>query len=84
MRRKKKWSELAPLQKIVIILMGFLQFTLLGLAIFDLSKRTPEQLNGSKPMWSVLVFINYFGPIAYFIFGRKNIWVRREIVLPND
>jgi Phospholipase_D-nuclease N-terminal len=84
MRRQKKWSELNLLQKIIIILMGFVQFTLLGMAILDLRKRTPEELNGTKPMWSVLVFINYFGPIAYFLFGRKRTWASREIILPVD
>lgn len=58
------WGLILP---IVII-----QFILLIVAIIDLI-RTPET-NGPKWMWAlIIVFINILGPIAYFIFGRRQL-----------
>jgi hypothetical protein len=49
-----------------------IQFILLIVAIIDLI-RTPET-NGPKWMWAlIIVFINILGPIAYFIFGRRQL-----------
>ena len=32
-----------------------------------------ERTNGPKWMWAlIIVFISVFGPIAYFVFGRRN------------
>ena len=41
------------------------------IALVDLSKRK-KVLWGKKFIWVVIIlFINYFGWISYFIFGRK-------------
>lgn len=46
-----------------------LQFGLLVAALVDLMKR--EKTKGPKWMWVlVIVFVNLFGPIIYFIVGR--------------
>jgi hypothetical protein len=67
----KKWNELSPRQRQGLGLLGLLQILLLALAQWDLSQRTQDDLNGSKMLWRALVFINFIGPIAYFVFGRK-------------
>lgn len=74
MRKQKEWNELTTSGKISIVISGLIQVALLLAALRDLRQRPKEQINGSKWMWSVIVLINFIGPIAYFAFGRK----RRE------
>lgn len=69
----KKWSELSGPAKAGTILMTLIQFGLLFAALADIRKRSAEEINGSKAMWIGLSFINYVGPIAYFIKGRKQL-----------
>ncbi|MDH7487357.1 MAG: PLDc N-terminal domain-containing protein [Anaerolineae bacterium] len=73
MGRKKRWSDLTAAQKITTVVSGLIQISLLAAALWDLRRRSPEELYGSKSLWRGLVFINFFGPIAYFLLGRKRI-----------
>jgi Phospholipase_D-nuclease N-terminal len=45
----------------------------LGLMVFGLMDLIPrEKLRGPKWAWILIViFVNIFGPIIYFLFGRK-------------
>ncbi len=70
-RNVKKWEDFSPPQKAATVLLGMVQLALLAAALLDIRRRPPEQINGSKRMWTLLAFINYVGPIAYFLFGRK-------------
>jgi hypothetical protein len=36
----------------------------------DLSSR-PRRVDGDKRVWAAASFVSFFGPIAYFAFGRK-------------
>jgi Phospholipase_D-nuclease N-terminal len=57
------WALIAPLIAI--------EFILIIVALIDLSKA--EKTNGPKWMWVlIIVFMNIFGPILYFIFGKKH------------
>lgn len=69
--QNKKWRELSSTQKLGIIVLGVIQFTLLGAALWDLRQRPADEVKGSKRMWTAAAFVNFFGPIAYFLFGRK-------------
>jgi hypothetical protein len=71
MSKQKHWQELTSSQKTVVILLGFLQFVLLIAALGDIRRRPAEQINGSKRLWTLATFVNFVGPLAYFIFGRK-------------
>jgi hypothetical protein len=71
MSKQKRWQDMTNRQKAVIILLSFLQFALLGAALRDIRRRPAEQINGSKQLWTLAVFVNFVGPLAYFIFGRK-------------
>ncbi|ELO8895046.1 PLD nuclease N-terminal domain-containing protein [Listeria monocytogenes] len=54
----------------LIIPVILLYLALLLTAIIDLTKNWNERKN--PVIWLVvIIFINIFGPIAYFIFGRK-------------
>ena len=68
---KQKFSELPPAQQRAIVIAGAVQLTLLAAALFDISRRPPEQIKGPKPLWVGISFINTIGPLTYFFFGRK-------------
>lgn len=56
------WGLIAPLL--------ILQVVLMVVALLDIRKM--EQTNGPKFIWVlIIIFISTIGPIAYFIFGRK-------------
>ena len=58
------WALIAP---IIVI-----QFVLMIVALIDLSK--VYATNGSKKLWVLIILIGgIIGPIAYFIFGRRNV-----------
>jgi len=67
----KRWQDLTGSQRVGIGLMGIIQLLLLGAALWDLRQRPAAEINGSKRLWTGVVFINFFGPVAYFLFGRK-------------
>ncbi len=70
MAAKKRWSELSSAAKAAIIIAGTAQILLQLAALRDLSQRTPAQVKGSKKGWVAASFINFAGPIAYFLCGR--------------
>jgi phospholipase D-like protein len=69
--RQKQWNDLTGTQKRGIVLLGALQLMLLAAALLDIRSRPSDMINGSKRLWRMVVFINFIGPIAYFLFGRK-------------
>jgi hypothetical protein len=68
---KKQWRDLSTQQRQGLGVLALLQITLLALAQWDLSRRSNSEINGNKLLWRALVFINFVGPIAYFVFGRR-------------
>jgi hypothetical protein len=69
--RSKQWRDLTAAQQRGIVLLGALQLTLLAAALIDIRRRPADAINGSKRLWTISVFVNFVGPIAYFVFGRK-------------
>ena len=69
--RRKTWQDLTDRQKRGIVLLGALQLALLAIALIDIRRRPADAINGSKRLWTAVLFINGIGPIAYFVFGRK-------------
>ena len=70
-KKKKKWSDLSRGQRVATVLSSIVQMGLLGAALWDIHHRPADQLKGSKAAWTAVSFINFAGPIAYFLFGRK-------------
>jgi len=68
---KKRWEDLTQQQRISIVVMGAIQVGLLAAALVDIHQRSEEELTASKRAWTMISFINFVGPIAYFLFGRK-------------
>lgn len=71
MIQRKGWKEMSPVARGRMVFMGILQVALLIAALRDLRQRPAEAINGNKRLWTAVVFINFIGPIAYFVFGRK-------------
>lgn len=70
MAAKKRWNELSSAAKGAILMAGTAQIILQLAALRDICQRTPAQVNGSKKGWVAASFINFAGPIAYFLRGR--------------
>jgi hypothetical protein len=70
-KKKMKWSELTPTQRVLVVCGGLIQLTLFALAQRDLSHRSADTVNGPKWVWRLATMINFIGPIAYFRCGRK-------------
>ena len=68
---KKQWSDLTPTQKTGTALLVGAQVIMLAAALLNISRQPEEQLTGSRRLWTVLSFVNFIGPIAYFLWGRK-------------
>ncbi|PJJ44646.1 phospholipase D-like protein [Glutamicibacter mysorens] len=71
MEAKRKFKDLPAGGKIAVIVTVIAQLTLMVAALRDLYKRPAEQVKGPKPAWAAASLISFFGPIAYFAFGRR-------------
>ncbi len=69
--QKKKWSDLSRGKQVTTVLSSLVQIGLMAAALWDIHHRPPEQVKGSKAAWTAAAFLNFIGPIAYFLFGRK-------------
>jgi Phospholipase_D-nuclease N-terminal len=69
--RRQRWHELAPRERRAIVLLGAVQTALLAAALRDVIRRPAGELTAPKPIWVAACFVNFLGPIAYFVFGRR-------------
>ena len=67
----KRWSELSTRQQRGIMLSGTVQIALLIAALADIWRRPEEEIRGDKRLWTAVSFVNFIGPISYFVFGRR-------------
>jgi hypothetical protein len=70
----RKWSDLSPRTRRLIIAGAAVETSLKAAALFDIKRRPASQIRGSKWIWAPAVtVINSFGlaPLAYFVFGRR-------------
>jgi hypothetical protein len=62
-------EELLPLLIPLIVL----QLALVGVGIFDLTRPERRVKGGNKLVWGlVIAFVQFFGPLVYFLFGRED------------
>ncbi|WP_423184809.1 PLDc N-terminal domain-containing protein [Arthrobacter sp. NyZ413] len=47
------------------------QIALLIAAQRSITKTPASDIRGSKALWRAASFINFFGPLSYFLFGRR-------------
>ncbi|MEO5709312.1 MAG: PLDc N-terminal domain-containing protein [Nocardioidaceae bacterium] len=69
--RKKKWSDLSPTQRRLVVVTGVAELLLSSAALRDLGRRSPERVRGPKPLWRVALLVQPVGPLAYFALGRR-------------
>lgn len=68
--RRKKWSELTPKQRGLILALASVEVALTATAAVDLIRRPSEQVRGSKAAWAAGLLVQPVGPVAYLIAGR--------------
>jgi hypothetical protein len=69
--KKKSFRDLSGGQRLRVAIMAGLQLILQTAALKDLKKRPAALVNGPKPVWFAASFLNFIGPVAYFLLGRK-------------
>lgn len=67
----RNWSDLSPSQRTAIIASGSVQVALLVAALADIHRRPAGEVRGGKLVWSAASFVNFVGPVSYFLFGRR-------------
>jgi len=70
-REKKKWSDLTPTQQKALIAGGAVEVVLTTIALRDLARRPASEVRGRKWQWVLSFVVQPFGPISYFLAGRK-------------
>jgi hypothetical protein len=74
MRVKRRWSDLEPRSRRLIVVASVIEGVLKIAALADLARRPSNEIRGPKAAWAAAVaLINAFGavPIAYFAWGRR-------------
>lgn len=67
----KAWGDLSARQRKCVLLGAVVQAGLLVAALADIRRRPQEEIRGDKRLWTAAAFVNFVGPISYFVFGRK-------------
>ena len=68
---RKRWSELGGHQQATIVAAAVVQEALAVATLRDLRRRPSAQIRGSKRLWVAAAFVNFVGPLTYFIVGRR-------------
>ena len=66
-----RWSDLTERQQTAVLVLGSIQLSLAATAWADLATRPASAVNGSKVRWALIIAVNFFGPLAYFRWGRR-------------
>jgi hypothetical protein len=53
-------------------LLNLINLVLIVLTIRDIRHRSDEELNGKRKLWMLVAFVSPIGPIAYFVYMRRN------------
>ena len=69
--RSKRWDELSPRKKVLVMLLTSLQVSLAVSAWTDLARRPAREINGRRGTWAAIIAINFIGPLLYFRRGRR-------------
>ena len=71
MAGKKSWRDMSKGQRVAVVLSGAVNLALLVAAQRSLGRTPDSQIRGKKALWRAASFINFFGPVSYFLFGRR-------------
>lgn len=70
-RQRRRWQDLSDQQRRMVVVGAVVQISLQVLALRDLRGRSAAEVRGPKWAWVPLTSVNFFGPIAYFVLGRR-------------
>ena len=70
-RRSKRWGELTRAQRRAVVAAAVVQLVLQAATLWDLRRRSDDELRGSRRWWTAAAFVNTVGPMAYFAVGRR-------------
>jgi hypothetical protein len=73
MADRKQWSDFTPAQQRAIIAGAAAEILITGLALRDLRRRPSASVRGWKPLWLISFVVQPFGPLLYFLAGRRPI-----------
>jgi hypothetical protein len=71
---RKKWNELSPRTRRLVVAGASVEGALKIAALVDLARRPADRVRGSKKAWATaIVLVNSMGavPVAYFLRGRR-------------
>lgn len=68
---RARWSELGRTERAVIVALAAVQLGLQVAALRDLHRRSDREVRGSRRIWVAVSFVNFLGPVAYFLAGRR-------------
>ena len=74
MADRRRWSDLSPGTRRLIIVTAVAESIIKGAALIDIKRRPASQIRGPKWLWvPVIAVVNSAGvvPISYFLFGRR-------------
>ncbi|MCC6237878.1 MAG: PLDc_N domain-containing protein [Dehalococcoidia bacterium] len=71
-RRQRSSAQISMRKRVMIGLAAVVQFALLAAAQADLLRRPASGVRGSKWAWRAISLVNFVGPVAYFLFGRRS------------
>lgn len=71
MTGKQRFRDLPAGRQRLIAAAAVMQFSLLAAALIDIWRRPADQIRGPKRLWAGLSFLNFVGPVSYFVFGRR-------------
>lgn len=71
---KKRWKDLSPRARRLIVSGATFEAVLKAVALVDLKRRPAEEVNGSRARWAAaIVLLNSGGlvPVLYLLRGRR-------------
>jgi hypothetical protein len=71
MRHKRRWEELSPRIRRLIIVGASVEGARKSAALMDLARRPANEIRGSKAKWAVaIVVVNSGGALPFYYFVR--------------
>lgn len=67
----KKSQQLSSKKRNSLIVVAIAELAFKAAAARDIHRRSAEQVRGPKRAWYAALAVNFFGPAAYFAFGRR-------------
>ncbi|RFU20449.1 PLDc N-terminal domain-containing protein [Geodermatophilus marinus] len=70
-RTRRRWADLSGRQRAALAALAAVQLALAVGAWTDLARRRPDEVDGSRGLWAVVIAVNWVGPLAWFRWGRR-------------